>query len=285
MCSITTSASSVERRVLLPTAAHFRSAPSPVTLLGMQRAASPSAPPRRAVALALCLGILTTLGACTRTTDMRAHVKLDASTTTLRIPVNRIPRHGSTTTVTPNKTDPDTTTTTQPQSASPATPATDDRGAGGIPGLAALLSSVQRANEKGAVTTTTRPVTAPTAPPTTAAPSTTTTVLPNSPDTVIVTATNAKAHPGETQYIDVFIDSARIALPGCSGRDYQLTGSGWVGAGFVTAIDCPDENLGPRVRRTLPANVAAGQYAFCTEIALGTTTTVCAPYLVVPYPT
>jgi len=237
------------------------------------------------VALALCLGITTILGACTRTTDMAAHVKLDASTTTLRIPVNRIPRHGSTTTVAPDKTDSDTTTTTQPQNASPAAPATEDRGAGGIPGLAALLSSVQRANEKGAVTTTTRPAPRPTTPSTTAAPTTTTTMLPNSPDTVIVTATNAKAYPGETQFIDVFVNSERIPLAACSGRDYQLTDSGWVTAGYVTTIDCPDESLGPRVRRTLPANVAPGQYAFCTEVNISAATTVCAPYLIVAYPT
>lgn len=248
-------------------------------------ATSPRAPRRLVPLIALGVVAPLVLGACTRTRDLAAHVKLDASTTTLRIPVNRLPRRATTTTVAEDPADSTTTTTTvEVAEAAPAAIAATDTDVGGLSGLAALVSSVQRAAAKGAATTTTRPIATP---PTSVAPTpaTTTTVLPTPADTVIVTAMNAKVHPGETQFIDVFVEGNRVALQTCSGRDYRFSADGWVAAGFTTIADCPTSDAGPRLVRTVPSNITPGPYAFCTEIATEAHSTVCAPYIVVAYPT
>jgi len=231
----------------------------------------------------IALGACALIGGCTRSTDLAANVQLDASTTTLRIPVYRVPRT-TTSLETPTTVvdDPVTATTTPAVAADPAAP---PPASGGLNGLAALVGAVQRATTPapGAKPVTTRPVApTPTTPPT---PTTSTTVIPPAPQAIVIAATNVEAHPGETQWIDISIDGHRVGTVACTGRDYQQTPAGWINAGFATAIDCPTDGSGPRLRRTLPASAAPGQYAFCTEIDPDSPTTVCTPYKVTPYPT
>lgn len=251
----------------------------------MVRVASPSAPRRRKAPAVVLVGVCALVAGCTRTTDLAANVQLDASTTTLRIPVYRVPR--TTTTVEAPTTVPDasdSSTTTAP--AAPATPAAPGPETGGLGGLAALVGAVQRAT---APVPGTRPAPArPPATPTTTTPpgpTTSTTVIPTPPQAIVIAATNAQAHPGETQRIDISIDGHRVGTVACGGRDYQLTPAGWIYAGFATGSDCPVDATGPTLRRTLPASIAPGQYAFCTEIDPDSPTTVCTAYTVIPYPT
>ncbi len=252
----------------------------------MVRDARPHAPRHRRAVIVTTVLLCAFASACTRTTDLAASVRLDASTTTIRIPVKRVPR--PTTTIETSTTTVATTETTVAAEAPPAPAPLPDGGTGGLPGLAALVGAVQNATSKGAITPTSpRPGPSPATPPSTAVPppTTSTTLIPNPPQAIVITATNAQIHPGETQWIDISVDGHRVGTVACGGRDYQATPAGWVNAGFATAADCPVDAAGPRLRRTLPATIAPGQYAFCTEVDPSSNTTVCTPYVVIPYPT
>jgi hypothetical protein len=214
---------------------------------------------------------------CTATRDLVA-AQPNATTTTERVPARAVPHRVTTTTTSAPSSAAvaGATTTVVPPPAKPATPAAKRSNRSTTPTtvpLSALLAALRNA------TATTRPPT-----PTT---STTTTIISANPDDLVVTAQNPLVHQGETQTISIQSADEPDSSPDlvrCAGRDYRISPTGIVAAGFTTTTAC-GFGAGTTLTRTLPADIPYGQYLFCTEVAQARPQTVCTFYVAVAYPT
>jgi hypothetical protein len=228
------------------------------------------------LATALVAVLVGAAAGCTATRDLVAD-RPDVTTTTVRVPARAVPHRVSTTTtvVTPSAEVAGVTTTVVPP-APAAIPRKSKARANSttattVP-LSALLAALRNA------TATTRPPT-----PTT---STTTTIISANPDDLVVTAQNPLVHQGETQTISIQAADDPDAAPDlvrCAGRDYRISPTGIVAAGFTTTTAC-GAGAGTTLTRTLPADIPYGQYLFCTEVGATRPQTVCTFYVAVAYP-